>query len=229
MVVLQVKRAARRYPESPQGMSLDPLPTRETLILRLRDPEDDASWSEFAEIYTPLLYGYCKKRGIQQADAADIAQDVMRSVALAMRRFEYDPEKGKFKAWLFTAVRHAIGRHFKNLKRRPLTPADSQFIELMESTPEKSETVDWERDYQRELLKWALAKVRPEFAERIWNAFEQTAVHGREAGEVADQIGMTKNAVAIAKFRVTKRLREKAESVDAERWEGEVIAGLQKA
>lgn len=210
-------------------MPLDPIPTRETLLLRLRDPEDDASWTEFAEIYTPLLYGYCKKRGIQQADAADIVQDVMRSVALAMRSFEYDPAKGKFKGWLFTAIRHAIGRYFKNLRRRPLTPADSQFTEMLESTPEESETVDWERDYQRELLKWALEKVKPEFAERIWNAFEQTALHGREPADVSEEIGMTKNAVAIAKFRVTKRLKEKAESVDAERWEGEVIAGLQKS
>jgi len=210
-------------------MSLDPLPTRETLILRLRDPEDDASWTEFAEIYTPLLYGYCKERGIQQADAADIVQDVMRSVALAMRRFEYDPKIGKFKGWLFTAVRHAIGRHFKNLNRRPLTPADSQFIEMLESTPEESEQVDWERDYQRELLKWALEKVKPEFAERIWKAFEQTALRGRDPGEVAAEIGMSKNAVAIAKFRVTRRLKEKAESVDAEKWEGEVIAGLRKS
>lgn len=199
------------------------------MLLRLRDPADDASWTEFAEIYTPLLYGYCKKRGIQQADAADIVQDVMRSVALAMRTFEYDPEKGKFKGWLFTAVRHAIGRYFKNLKRRPLTPADSQFIEMLESTPEESEQVDWDRDYQRELLKWALDKVKPEFAERIWNVFEQTALHGRAPADVAEEIGMTKNAVAIAKFRVTKRLKEKAESVDAERWEGEVIAGLRKS
>ena len=210
-------------------MSLDPLPTRQTLLLRLRDPADDTSWTEFAEIYTPMLYGYCKKRDIKHADTADIVQDVMRSVSLAMRNFEYDPKKGKFKGWLFTAVRHAIGRHFKNLSRRPVTAADSQFIEMLESTPEESEQIDWDRDYQRELLQWALEKVKPEFAERIWKAFEQTALRGRDPGEVATEIGMTKNAVAIAKFRVTKRLKEKAESVDAERWEGEVIAGLQKS
>jgi len=209
-------------------MLLDPLPTRETLILRLRDPEDNASWTEFAEIYTPLLYAYCTKRGIRKVDAADIVQDVMRPVGLAMRSFEYDPEMEKFKAWLFTAIRHAIGRHFKNLKRRPLTAPDSQFIEMLESTPEESEQVDWERDYQRELLKRPLDKMKPEFADRIWNAFQQTAIHGRKPADVADEIGITKNAVAIAKFRVTKRLKEKAESVDAERWEGEVIAGLQK-
>lgn len=209
-------------------MSQDPLPTRQTLLLRLRDPADDASWTEFAEIYTPLLYGYCTKRDINRADAADIVQDVMRSVALAMRGFEYDPEKGNFKGWLFTAVRHAIGRHFKSRARKPTSRADTKFIEMLESTPEKSEQVDWERDYQRELLKWALEKVKPEFADRIWKAFEQTALQGRDPAEVAAEIGMTKNAVAIAKFRVTKRLREKAESVDAERWESEVIAGLRK-
>ena len=64
--------------------------------------------------------------------------------------------------------------------------------------------------------------------DRIWNAFEQTAVRGRAPAEVAEEIGMSKNAIAIAKHRVILRLREKTESVDAERWEGEVIARLKK-
>ena len=82
--------------------------------------------------------------------------------------------------------------------------------------------------YLRKLLAWAMEKVKPEFAERIWAAFEQTAVLDRDPKEVAQNIGMSKNAVAIAKCRVIKRLREKAQSVDADRWEGEIIERLQK-
>jgi len=209
-------------------MSEDSTSTRETLLLRLRDPEDDSSWREFVEIYTPLLYGYCTNRGLSSADSADIVQDVMRSVSLAMRGFEYDPAKGKFKGWLFTATRNSISKHFKRQARRPVTASDSRMAEWIEQTPNDEEIDEWETDYQRKLLAWAMEKLKPNFAERIWRAFEMTAVEGLEPGVVAEEIGMTKNAVAIAKCRVMQSLREKAGSVDADRWEGEIIARLQK-
>ena len=209
-------------------MPEDTLPTRETLILRLRNSEDDASWREFVEIYTPLLFGYCRKRGLSSADTSDVVQEVMRSVSIAMKNFVYDPEKGKFKGWLFTAMRNAIGRHFKKQSRQPLTPADTLIVKFIEQTPDKTQVDEWERDYERKLLVWAMEKVKPEFAERIWEAFTQTAIDNREPEDVANEIGMTKNAVAIAKHRVIKRLREKARAVDADQWEGEQIEKLQK-
>ncbi len=202
--------------------------TSETLILRLRDPGDDSSWREFVEIYTPLLYGYCINRGLGAADSADIVQEVMRSVSLAMRSFKYDPAKGKFKGWLFTATRNSISKHFRNQSRRPVTASDTKMLHRIEQTPNADEIDEWETDYQRKLLAWAMEKVKPQFAERIWRAFELTAIEGRDPGAVAETIGMTKNAVAIAKCRVMQRLREKAGSVDADHWEGEIIAGLQK-
>lgn len=203
------------------------LVTRKTLLLRLKDPADQKSWLEFTEIYTPLLFRYCLKRDIRKHDAADIIQDVMRSVCLAMQGFEYDPAKGKFKAWLFTALRHAVGRHFRDRAKRPVTAGDSGFLRMIEETPDEKEIRDWDREYQREILAWAMEKVRPEFAERIWTAFEQTAIHGRRAKEVGAEIDMSDNSVNVAKSRVLKRLREKAQSVDAERWEAE-MSSLQK-
>lgn len=203
----------------------DPLVTRQTLLLRLRDRADEESWREFAEIYTPLLYRYCQKREIKAQDAADIVQEVMRSVSLAMENFEYDPEKGKFKGWLFTAVRNAISAHYRKMSKRPVTAAETGMVRKIEETPDEREEKDWEREYQRELMSWAMEKVRPEFAERIWNAFEMTALQGKSPTEVAEETGMTKNAVTLAKFRVVKRLREKTASIDSGKWEREVIAG----
>lgn len=199
----------------------DSLPTRETLILRLRDPEDQRAWEEFAEIYTPLLCGYCRKRGLKPEDLADVVQEVMRRVSLAMGEFRYDPEKGKFKAWLFTAVRNVTYRHFRNQSKRPLTASETQLVRHAERNqdPTRGEQAEWDRDYQRRLLGWAMEKVKPEFAERIWRAFELTAVEDLSAGEAAEQLGMTPNAVYIAKSRVIQRLREKAQSVDEDRWE----------
>ena len=202
----------------------DPLRTRETLIIRLRDPEDAASWTEFAEIYTPLFYGFCMKRGLNHTDTADIVQEVMRGVARAMRGFQYDPSKGKFKTWLFTAVRNAISTHFRKQSRRPVTVAETQLMMKISEQPDEREQLDWERDYQRQLLGWAMEQIRGDFGEKVWRAFELTALRGRDPGEVGRELDMSNNAVAVAKHRITQRLKEKAQAVDAERWEGEMIA-----
>lgn len=200
----------------------DTLPTRETLILRLRDREDQRAWEEFAEIYTPLLCGFCRKRGLAPEDLADVVQEVMRSVSLAMGDFRYDPEKGKFKAWLFTAVRRAVYRHFRKQARRPVPATETQLVHGLDRDPAGGEEVEWDRDYRRRLLAWAMEKVKPEFSERIWRAFELTAVQDKSIGEAAEEIGMTRNAVSIAKSRVISRLREKARSVDEDQWEAEL-------
>ncbi|GHC65767.1 RNA polymerase sigma factor [Roseibacillus persicicus] len=197
----------------------DEIRTRQTLLLRLRSPEDRDSWAEFTEIYTPLLYGYCQKRSISHADTADIVQDVMRSVSLAMANFEYDPARGKFKGWLFTAVRHAVGKHFRKSSRRPLSIAEISVLQAMDERVDTSHEEEWETDYQRQLLAWALEKIQPEFNPRIWQVFEATALLDKPPEEVASEFGMSKNAVAVAKSRVLQRLREKVTSVDAEQWE----------
>jgi len=202
----------------------DNLLTRETLLIRLRNPEDDASWSEFAEIYTPLFYGFCLKRGLNHSDTADVVQEVMRSVARAMRGFQYDPSKGKFKTWLFTAVRNTMNSHFRKQSRRPVTAAETQLMEKINEQPDEREELDWERDYQRQLLAWAMEQIKGDYSEHIWKAFEQTALRGRVPSEVGAELDMTPNAVAVAKHRITQRLKEKAQSVDAERWESDVIA-----
>lgn len=204
-------------------MPEDELHTRETLLIRLRDSADDSSWAEFVEIYTPLLYGFCRKRELKHADTADIVQNVMRSVSLAMKGFEYDRTKGSFKGWLFTALRNAINSHYRKQASRPITAHETSMLERIETTPDPREVDDWEKDYRGQLLAWAIEKIQPEFSERIWNIFEQTALHDRRNLEVANETGMSENAIAVAKHRVIKRLREKIEAIDAERWEEEMI------
>ena len=83
----------------------DPPPTRPSLLARIRDPRDGVAWGEFVDIYGPLVYDYGRRRGLQDADAADLTQDVLRAVAAAADRFAYDPARGAFRSWLFTVTR----------------------------------------------------------------------------------------------------------------------------
>ena len=82
--------------------------TRASLLVRLRDPRDEAAWTEFVDLYAPLIYGYLRRQGLQDADAVDVSQEVISAVAGAVSRLEYDPKRGSFRTWLFTVVRRKL-------------------------------------------------------------------------------------------------------------------------
>ena len=82
--------------------------TRSSLLLRIRDAQDDFAWGEFVEIYSPLVYGFARKQGLQDADAIDVTQDVLRIVSRTIGRLDYDPLRGSFRGWLFTIVRNEL-------------------------------------------------------------------------------------------------------------------------
>src|SRR5579871_3983768 len=100
-------------------------PTRSTLLLRLRDPRDGAAWGEFVDLYGPLVYGYLRKQGLQDADAADLCQDVLAAVAGAIGRLEYDPARGAFRNWLFTVVRRKLSNWRRAARSRPVSANDT--------------------------------------------------------------------------------------------------------
>ena len=80
--------------------------TRPTLLFRIRDARDHEAWGRFIDLYAPLVYGFLRKRGLQDADSADLTQDVLRQVAAAAKSLEYDAKRGSFRGWLFTIVQN---------------------------------------------------------------------------------------------------------------------------
>jgi len=188
-------------------MSDDSYLTRETLLLRLRDPENASAWAEFVAIYAPALFSHCRKRGLSFEDASDLTQEVMRSVAQAMPGFVYDPSRGKFRGWLFTLLRRRLARHFDRCSRDPLRRSENG-SEPFESGLNQISEAFWERDYRNQLLAWAMERARGRFNERIWRAFEETALRERPVEEVANELGMSRNALTVAKCRVVAAIRE---------------------
>jgi RNA polymerase sigma factor (sigma-70 family) len=88
--------------------------TQPSLLIRLGDKQDTVAWAQFVEVYAPLVYGFARKHGMQDADAADLTQEVMRAVAGAISRLEYDPRRGTFRSWLFTVVRNKFRNYLSN-------------------------------------------------------------------------------------------------------------------
>jgi len=182
--------------------------TRPSLLVRIRDARDEQAWRQFVEIYAPLVDHYGRKHGLQPADAADLAQEVLQVVASVAGRFEYDPQRGSFRGWLFTVTRNKLRRLLARQRRQPRATGDSGVRGLLEQQPSpESDEADWNREHQRRVFSWAARRIRGSFRDSTWKAFWQTAVEDRPAQAVAEELGVTIGAVYIAKSRVLARLR----------------------
>jgi len=179
--------------------------TRPSLLVRLRDHSDAAAWRTFALTYAPLIYSYCRKKGLQDADAADVTQDVLKQVSQSIRGFEYDQRKGRFRDWLRTIARHKVLRFLgRSQNGETLAPLGTELVEEM---AEGGADAEWADDFHAQVLKVALEQIRPRFEENTWRAFEQTWIGGVDPREVATGVGLAIDQVYAAKSRVLKSLR----------------------
>jgi len=175
-------------------------------------PARRGAWADFVALYAPLVYGLARRHGLQDADAADLSQDVLRTVVQAAPRFAYDPARGSFRGWLFTVARNRIRRRALEGKRE--LPCEGSPEALEEQPAPAEEGAEWDREYQEHLWHWAAEKVRGSFREATWQAFWRTAVEGRSPQEVAAELGLSPGAVYIARSRVLARLREQVRQVE---------------
>lgn len=197
-------------------MSENAQATRASLLLRLRDPRNEEAWEQFVAIYTPLIYWFCCRRGLQEADAADVCQEVMRTAARSMANFEYDPQRGKFRNWLLTVVRSKMNNLLASRQRQPEPSGQSTIQELVEQSAPPVDQSDWDVEYHRSVFQWAADRIRPSFQEATWQAFWRTCVEEQDGQAVAQSLGMSVGAVYVAKSRVLARLREEIQSVDGD-------------
>jgi len=197
---------------------MEDLPTRKTLLLRIQDADDDRAWSEFVEIYSPIVFAFCLNRGLQEADASDIVQEVMSGVLKSIGKFEYDPAKGTFRAWLFRITRNKLNDFFQRRYRQPIGSGRTTVLRLIEETADSEEEAEaeWDFEYKKKLFYWAAEKVRHEFQENTWRAFWGTAVEQKPPAEVADALGISTGAAYIAKSRVIARISNKIAAIAGE-------------
>jgi RNA polymerase sigma-70 factor (ECF subfamily) len=196
-------------------MPVDDSPlTRASLLVRLRDGTNALAWHEFIQTYGPVVYGFARKRGLQDADAADLMQDVLRSVSTALGRLDYDRQRGTFRGWLFTITRNKVFNFLSARRIRPQGSGNTTTNLLLDEQPEPADDSDeWERDYQRRLAARAMDTIQKEFQPATWKAFWITAVDGASAAEASKQTGLSTGAVYVAKSRVLARLKEEVEGL----------------
>ncbi len=188
--------------------------TRDSLLLKLRDRGDCESWHEFVAIYRPVVYRMARRRGMQDADAQDLAQSVLISVAESLKRWESDPKRARFRTWLSRVARNAIIDAFRRVRPDAGKGGTAEMTRLEQQPALADAEIDSE--HRRELFRWAARQVRWEFAEETWLAFWMTAVEARIVQDVARELGKSPGAVYIARSRVMRRLQEKVREVERE-------------
>jgi len=188
------------------------LRTRASLLMRIRDVGDAESWRIFATIYAPLVYRYACRHGLQDADAADLSQDVMEKVARAIRSFDYQPAKGRFRDWLLTITRRQVAQFHECRARRPEQLFGSVELEQLGEGTDRPDA-DWNEDFHALVLQAALDRARPYFEPMTWCAFESVWLENRSAAETADALSLHIELVYYAKSRVLKRLREEVQEI----------------
>jgi RNA polymerase sigma-70 factor (ECF subfamily) len=188
------------------------LGTQASLIQRVRDLTDTASWAEFDRLYRPFLFKIARRSGLPPEDADEVVQEVFAKVAQAIVEFRLDHERGRFRGWLKAiTVRKLIDR--RRARDRSVSPV------AMTSDPLVFDSLDeeWDRAYRRHVLDHAMEEVRSRIEPKTWACFEEHTLRRRRADEIAAELGMTVNAVYVNAFRTIQRIRERCRDYEEEK------------
>jgi len=183
--------------------------TSVSLLLRLRQPNQQADWQRFVDLYAPLIYHWCRSQGLNPTDASDLVQEVLVVLVTKLPEFEYDPTQ-RFRGWLRTVTVNKVRDFQRQRSTRPLTGVNETIERIA-----VAEAVDLfeETEYRSFLVKRAMELMQAEFQDQTWQACWKHIAEGRKAADVAQELGITANAVHIAKCRVMRRLREELDGL----------------
>lgn len=197
--------------------------TRFSLIVKLQDADDIVSWTQFVDIYEPMIYRIARSHGLQHVDAEEVTQEVLCSVARKVVDWKPSRQPGSFRRWLYRVMRSRLVDLYRSEKQRPdFSISDGEIGELLDQHPDDFEA-QLESERRQAIFLWAAKRVREEVQPATWEAFWRAGVSGEDVAAVARALGMSKGAVYVAKSRVMSRLRQ---AVQDHLTDSEVVAGV---
>jgi len=180
--------------------------TRSTLLVRLKDMDDQQAWQEFFDVYWTLLFNFARRAGMNEADAEEVVMDTVETVARKIDEFQYNRQSGRFKSWLLTIVRYKLGDRFRKRKRM----GEKGELTSIEEVGESQAAVDadlekiWDMEWRKRVVDMALNRVKQVVGAKQYQIFYCYVVQEQEVGEVAEFLGVSKSQVYVAKNRVGK-------------------------
>jgi RNA polymerase sigma-70 factor (ECF subfamily) len=178
--------------------------TRTSLLRRVRNPADSASWAEFVGLYEPLLLSYVRQRGLNEHDARDVVQSIFITLLRKMPNFELDKSRGRFRTWLWRVSHNAVvDRARANHRIQKAEDLHRENWDEAESEPD-----DWVTMHRQRTLQYAMERVRDATAPKSWACFEGHILKGRSGTDVGAEVGLPANSVYVNATRVLERIRE---------------------
>jgi len=186
-----------------------------SLLNRLRCAPGSETWTRLADLYTPLIRAWLRKYDVQDSDAADLTQEVLLAVSKDLGKFEHAGHPGTFRGWLKAILVNRLRKFWRARDRRPQARGDSdidlRLAQLGDPSSEMSQI--WNREHDQYVLRQLLALAEPHFEPNTWKAFCRVALDGAKPDVVAEELGISLNAVCLAKSRVLRRLRQESEGL----------------
>jgi RNA polymerase sigma-70 factor (ECF subfamily) len=189
--------------------------TSSSLLQRVAAHQPEA-WQRMAQLHCPLVYRWAREQGLQDADAADVVQEVFRTVFARIDGFHRDKPGDSFRGWLWTITRNKLGDHFRRVAARPNAAGGSdahQQFQQLQDVPAEDSANPGALDVDTGLLHGTLELIRPDFEHTTWQAFWRATVDGHAAADIARDLGMTAHAVRQARYRVLQRLRKELDDL----------------
>ncbi len=191
------------------------IPTRRSLLGRLKNVEDQDSWEDFFNTYRRLVYGVAIKAGLTDAEAQDVVQETFITVSKKMQGFQYDPAIGSFKSWLRHTTQWRISDQFK--KRRKDRPGGAMHLTMPDSTATIERIPDpagskleeiWEAEWEKKMFDAALEKVRPQVRANQYQLFDLYVLKQWPVQKVAQALSVSVGRVYLAKHRISALLKK---------------------
>lgn len=206
-------------PAEPRTESL--VPTRQSLLSRLRDCEDQEGWREFFDTYWRLIYKVARESGLEDAQAQDVVQTTFIYLTRRMPRFQYDRARGSFKAWLLRVTRSRISvlRRGPAAREVALTDSDDEDTSIYESIPDPSADVldeIWQREWEQNIIQAALRRIRVKASAQQLLIFEMAALRGVPLNQVARTLEVSLMQVYLARHRVGKLFKSEVQRLRLE-------------
>lgn len=179
-----------------------------SLIERLRDPSDSEAWQRLLDLYAPLIQRRLGGFQLQAADRDDLVQEVLATVVRKLPEFCHEGRTGSFRAWLRILTVNRL-REFWQARRRPVATGDSDFAQTLDQLedPENALSRRWDEEHDRYLVRRLLEIIEPEFEPMTLEAFRQAVIEGEKSATISARLGISVNAVLVAKSRLLRRLR----------------------
>jgi RNA polymerase sigma factor (sigma-70 family) len=200
----------------------DLIPTRGSLLGRLKDWQDSESWRDFFDTYWRLIYNFAVRRGLNHEEAQEVVQETVVAVANSIARFHYDPQVCAFKTWLLNVTRSKIANQFARRARQPAAasvPADeSGSTGALNRIPDVQAgqwDEAWDTEWQKNVMEAAINRVKRRVSIEQYQMFDLFVLKQWPASDVARALGVTIGHVYVAKHRISKLVRKEVEALEA--------------